>query len=258
MTRDAAGELERRPAVSLAVAKRKGENAVIVADDVHEAARDDQGPHRSGRPRGRGHAQLRRDGQREGERAAVPSRARHRLDRHSHHRDDRLARGRRRADHHPDDDPADALRLLDDGLHDQPRQPVRAHLLDRHSRRRRDRRRREHRAPLVDARLARPCRDGGRGGGRGRQSDHRRDARHRRGAAADDVRQRPDGPLHEPDPGERLDRDAVLVLRRGDGDALAPDATRRRSISRGRSTASDTATTSARWAASTSASRRRC
>ena len=63
--------------------------------------------------------------------------------------DDRLARGRRRADHHPDHDPADALRLLDDGLHDQPRQPVRAHLLDRHPRRRRDRRGREHRPPLV-------------------------------------------------------------------------------------------------------------
>ena len=34
MTRDAAGQLERRPAVSLAVAKRKGENAVRVAEDV--------------------------------------------------------------------------------------------------------------------------------------------------------------------------------------------------------------------------------
>jgi multidrug efflux pump subunit AcrB len=34
MTRNAAGALERRPAVSLAVAKRKGENAVVVADEV--------------------------------------------------------------------------------------------------------------------------------------------------------------------------------------------------------------------------------
>ena len=54
-------------------------------------------------------------------------------------------------DRHPDDDPADALRLLADGLHDQPRQPVRADLLDRHPRRRRDRRRREHRPALGDA-----------------------------------------------------------------------------------------------------------
>ena len=80
------------------------------------------------------------------------------------------------------------------------------------------------------ARLARACRDGGRGGGRGRQSDHRRHARHRRCAAADDVRQRPDGPLHEPDSGQRVDRDAVLVLHRGDGDALAPDAHRREAL----------------------------
>ncbi len=55
-------------------------------------------------------------------------------------------------DRHPDHDPADALRVMDDGLHDQPRQPVRAHFLDRHSGRRRDRRRREHRPPLVGAR----------------------------------------------------------------------------------------------------------
>ena len=34
MTRDAAGGLDRRPAVSLAIAKRKGANAVAVADDV--------------------------------------------------------------------------------------------------------------------------------------------------------------------------------------------------------------------------------
>ena len=109
-------------------------------------------------------------------------------------------------DHHPDHDPADAVRLLADGLHDQPRQPVRADLLDRHPRRRRHRRGREHRPALVDARRARPRRDRGRGGRRSRQSDHRRDADHRRRAAADDVRQRPDGPLHEPDPGQRLDR----------------------------------------------------
>ncbi len=43
------------------------------------------------------------------------------------------------------------VRLLDDGIHHQPRQPVRADLLDRHSRRRRHRRRREYRAPLADA-----------------------------------------------------------------------------------------------------------
>ena len=192
-----------------------------------EAPRDDQGPHRPRGPRRHRHAQLRRDRQRQGERTPVPPRARDRIDRHPHHRNDRLARRRRRLDHHSDDDPADALRLLDDGLHDQPGQPVCAHFLDRHSRRRRDRRRGEHCPALVDARLARACRNCGRGRRGGRQSDHRRDPRHRRRAPADDVRQRPDGPLHEPDSRQRLDRDAVLVLRRGDGHALAAAAPRR-------------------------------
>ena len=46
-----------------------------------------------------------------------------------------------------------------DGLHDQPRQPVRADLLDRHPGRRRHRRGREHRPPLGDAATAaRACR----------------------------------------------------------------------------------------------------
>ena len=56
--------------------------------------------------------------------------------------------------------------------------------------------------------------------------DHRGDADHYRGAAADDVRLRHDGPLHEPDPGQRLDGDAVLVFRRGDDHAVAPLAHR--------------------------------
>ena len=49
--------------------------------------------------------------------------------------------------------------------------------------------------------------------------DHRR-------AAADDVRERHDGPVHEPHSRQRLDCDAVLVLRRGDGHALALAALR--------------------------------
>ena len=66
---------------------------------------------------------------------------------------------------------------------------------------------------------------------------------HRRGAAADDVRQRPDGPLHEPHSGQRLDGDAVLVLRRGDGHAVAAAAHRRASASRRRPPGEATATT---------------
>ena len=51
MTRGAAGELDRRPAVSLAIAKRKGDNAVNVADDMLQPARTDPWPHRAGEPR---------------------------------------------------------------------------------------------------------------------------------------------------------------------------------------------------------------
>ena len=73
-----------------------------------------------------------------------------------------------------------------------------------------------------------------RGGRRGRQSDHRRDADRGRGAAADAVRLGPDGPLHEPDPGQRLGGDAVLVLRRRDHHALADAALRRSAGARAR------------------------
>ena len=226
MSAGASGQLERRPAVSLAIAKRKGANAVTVAADVMRRLETIKGRDRSRGPRNRRHAQLWRNREREGQRASVPSGPRHGVDRDPHHGDDRLARGRGRSDHYSHHHPSDAVCLLDDGLHDQSRQPVRPHLLHRHSRRRRDRRRREHRSALVDARRTRACRHRRRGRRRGRQSDHRRHARDCCGAAADDVRQRPDGPIHEPDSGERLDGDAVLVLRGGDGDALAAAADR--------------------------------
>ena len=90
--------------------------------------------------------------QRKSERASVPLRRLRPSRSSSSSLRHRLARGRGRPHRHPDHDPADPLRVLDDGLHDQPRQPVRAHLLDRHPRRRRDRRRREHCAPLGDER----------------------------------------------------------------------------------------------------------
>ena len=120
----------------------------MVADRSAPSA-DGPGAPRAGRPHGRGDPQLRRDRDREGERAVLPSRAGDRLDRRPDHACDRLARGRRRAHRHPDHHPADAVRLLADGLHHQPRQPVRADLLDRHPGRRRHRRDREHRAPLA-------------------------------------------------------------------------------------------------------------
>ena len=66
------------------------------------------------------------------------------------------------------------------------------------------------------------------------------------------------GPYMSPIPGQRLDRDAVLVLRRGDGDALAVAAPRWRGVSTPCRLGMRRITTSARWAVSTSASRRRC
>ena len=226
LTRQPNGELQRRPAVSLAIAKRKGANAVYVADDVIKALANVKG-------------------------RIVPSDLEVTVTRNYGATATEkanellfhlalatlsivvlitLAIGWREGvvvlDHHPDHHSSDAVRLLADGLHHQPRQPVRADLLDRHPGRRRHCRGREHRPPLVDARRARPRRDRDRGGRGGRQPDRRGDADDHRRAAADDVRQRPDGPLHEPDTGQRLDRDAVLVLRRGDRDALAAAAHR--------------------------------
>ena len=69
---------------------------------------------------------------------------------------------------------------------------------------------------------------------RGRQPDHRRNADGRCGASADALRVRNDGALHEPDSGQRLGRDAVLLLRRGHADALADDEVRQGGYRRAR------------------------
>ena len=110
----------------------------------------------------------------------------------------------------------------------------------------------------------RPAHAGGdRGGGGSRQPHRRRHADGDRGAAADAVRLRADGAVHGADPGQCLGGDAVLVLRRHGGGALAdaaeapaPGATARwlrvtRDGGRG-------ARTKAGSAASTARSPRRC
>ena len=139
------------PAVSVAIAKRAGANAVVVADELLRADRGARGAADPGGCRRDRHARLWRDRQREGQRAAVPSRPRHRLHRGPDRVRDRLARSRGDARGDPDHDPADAVRRQHHGLHHQPRQPVRADLLDRHSGRRCDRRGGEHRPALGDA-----------------------------------------------------------------------------------------------------------
>ena len=165
-----------------------------------------------------------RDRQRKSQRAFVPSCAGDGLDRRAHRLCDRLARGDGHPGRHPDDHPAHAVRLQPDGLHHQPRQPVCADLLDRHPGRRRDRGGREHRPPLGDER--RPPAHAGhdRSGRRGRQSDRRRDPDRGCRAVADAVRVGVDGPLHGADPGQCVGGDAVLILRRHGGRALADAA----------------------------------
>ncbi len=192
--------------------------------DCWRALQSVEGPADPGRRQRDGDARLRRDRQRQGERAAVPSRARDRVDRRADRLRHRLARGAGDAGRDPDHDPAHAVRRQADGLHHQPRQPVRADLLHRHPGRRRHRGDREHRPALGDE--GRPHAHAGRhrGGGRSRQSDRRRHADRGGGAAADAVRLRADGPLHGADPGQCVGGDAVLVLRRHGDRALADAA----------------------------------
>ena len=185
-----------------------------------------EGPAAPGRPAGLGHPRLRRDRQRQGQRAAVPSRPGHPVDRRADRLRHRLARGAGHGHRHPDHHPADALRRQPDGLHHQPRQPVRADLLDRHPGRRRHRDDREHLATLGDERRPRAPAGGDRGGRRGRQSDGRGDTDRRRRASADAVRFRADGPLHGAHPGQRLGGDGLLVLRRRGHRAMADDPVR--------------------------------
>ncbi len=147
-------------------------------------AREHRDPRRH---RGHGDAQLRRDGQRQGDEAHRQARLRHAVGGSARLRRARAARGghrRRGGDPHA---LGHALRLVGVGVHAQPRVALRAHLLDRHPGRRRDRRRREHPSPSRArtrraARLAHP--EGGRRGGR---ADDRRHPYRHRGAAADGV-----------------------------------------------------------------------
>ena len=81
-----------QPAVTIAVSKRKGTNAIEVADHVLAACRGAEGLADSLRRGGRDHAQLRRDRRREVERAAVPHGDRRRLGQPADRADARLPR----------------------------------------------------------------------------------------------------------------------------------------------------------------------
>ena len=189
----------------------------------HPARRRAQGLGHPRRRERRADPQLRRDGERQGAEAHPEARLRDALRGRARVACARAARGghrRRRGAAHTR---RDAVRVVGVGLHAQPRVALRAHLLDRHPRRRCDRRRGEHPPPPGAraggaARAARPAR-----GGRGGRADDPRDVHGHRGAAADGVRHRADGALHEPDPDQRLDRHADL----------ARDRVRRHAVARG-------------------------
>jgi multidrug efflux pump subunit AcrB len=129
VTRNENGEIERTPAVTLAVAKRAGANAVVVAEEILHKAEELEGH-------------------------LIPGAARHRLARVDHRR--RRGGG---------DAGADAVRVLGLWLHAQPGVAVRADLLHRHSGGRRHRRGREHPpAHGAVAAQASAAADTGRGG----------------------------------------------------------------------------------------------
>ena len=75
--RDGKGNWQRVPAVSLALAKRAGANAVVVSEDISHRLEGLKGAPDSRWRRSHGHPRLRRDRQRKGQRAAVSSRPRH-------------------------------------------------------------------------------------------------------------------------------------------------------------------------------------
>ena len=137
------------PAVTIAVSKRKGTNAIDITHRVEQKL-DSRARARSCRRRCTltRHAQLRRDRAREVERAALAHAARRALGLGADLARARLAarpsscssRSRHARPH--------AVRLLPLRLHAEPHHALRAHLLDRHPGGRRDRRRGEHRAAL--------------------------------------------------------------------------------------------------------------
>ena len=149
-TPEKGGHWDRVPAVSVAFAKRAGANAVVVAEQLLARLQSVEGrlvPPDVNVTVTRDYGETANDKANE---LLFHLGARDCVDRRAHCLRDRLARGaghpRRHSDHHS----AHVVRLQTDGLHHQPRQPVRAHLLHRHPGRRRHRGGREHRPTLGD------------------------------------------------------------------------------------------------------------
>jgi multidrug efflux pump subunit AcrB len=107
----AEGAIDRKPAVTLAIAKRAGANAVLVAEQILERTEALEGIADSAFDGGGSHPRLWRDGQRESQRTALPSGPRHGVDHRAGLACHRLARGAGCGDRHPGHHPADAVCL---------------------------------------------------------------------------------------------------------------------------------------------------
>ena len=139
------------PAVTISVAKRKGANAITVAHLVEQKLDTLRGvvlPRDLTLSR---HAQLRRDGGGEVERAPLSHVPRRHLGHGADRARARTPRGGGRAHRHSGDAGTHALRVRPLRLHTEPHHALRADLLDRHPRRRCDRRRGERGAACADA-----------------------------------------------------------------------------------------------------------
>ena len=95
-------------------------------------------------------------------------------------------------------------------VHPEPGDPVRPDLLHRHPGGRRHRGGREHRTATTSS-VGPPAPGHDLRRRRGRQPDHPRHLYRDRRAAASCLRERPDGAVHAPDPDQRLGRDALLA-----------------------------------------------
>ena len=146
-----AGDPSLWPAVTLAVSKRKGANAIEVADRVLARVNSLRGSLLPSDVHLSDHAQLRRDRRREIERAALAHAARRALGGGADLAGPRPARGRFVFSRDPGHARAHARHVLSLRLHAEPHHAVRADLLHRHPGGRRDRGGREHRAPCAPA-----------------------------------------------------------------------------------------------------------
>ena len=225
-------EAGAHPAVTIAVAKRKGTNAIDVAHHVTQKLDTLKGTLVPVRRAPHDHPRLRRDRRREEQRTAVAHAARGALGVGAHLARARPARGGGGAHRDSGHARADAVHVLPLRLHAQPHHALRPDLLHRHPGGRRDRGGGEHRAACAAAhrRVERAGRRGAARRGRGGQPHHPGHARRGGGDSADGVRRRPDGPVHAADSGRRVGGDGLLARRRLRRDAVgggaAPEAGR--------------------------------